>query len=80
MCLRLFALEGRPRVYMRVEGSAILCEKVGGGTISCVQVAVFEGTGGGGRGGGGREDMSALCVGTPRSSLLIHCSPAPTNR
>lgn len=30
--------------------------------------------------GRGGEDMSALCVGTPRSSLLIHCSPAPTNR
>lgn len=30
--------------------------------------------------GWGCEDMSALCVGTPHSSLLIHCSPAPTNR
>lgn len=30
--------------------------------------------------GWGCVDMSALCVGTLRSSLLIHCSPVPTNR
>ena len=71
-------------LYMHVEGSVFLCDSGGGGggvereggaAISCVQVAIFEGWL-----GGGCEDVSALCVGTPRSSLLIHCSPAPTNR
>lgn len=59
------------------QGKCVLCERGAqrGAVISCVQVTIFEGWQ-----GGGCEDMSALCVGTPRYSLLIHCSPAPTNR
>lgn len=55
MCLRLFAPEGWPCVYMRVEGSAF-CVRRGaqrGATISCVQVAVFEGLTGQARGARG---------------------------
>lgn len=63
MCLRLFALEGWPCVYMRVERSA--CGKggrAGRAMISCVQVAVFEGLTG--RGG---ERTCRPCVWEPRA-------------
>lgn len=40
----------------------------GGQRISCVQVWCL-------RGGGCERTRRCLCVGTPRSSLLIHCSP-----
>lgn len=59
MCLRLFALEGWPCLYMRVEGS-VFCVKRGaqrGATISCVQVAVFEGL----MGRGERGHVSPVC-------------------
>lgn len=73
MCLRLFALEGRPRVYMRVEGSAILCEGGGGVHRGAPRSAVcrlpslrgLAGAGAGEAGGGARTCRP--CVWEPRA-------------